>query len=232
MPNNAAAPTKPSKPPKGAKPRYSTKRGRRANLARANAKRRPGRPSGYSIKIANNLCRLIAAGMKAIEACEELGIPERTFYFWLLDHPEFLQSYERARDIRANAAFAEQQLEIADNVSDDWSFNPDSGKLSVKKEAMLRSKLRIETRQWQMARRHPQEWGDRQQIDVRNDWSLLTEEERRRKSEELIAMIEEIRNPPPGPPPLVYRPEEPPEDDDQQQRGIGWKPRTLTGRES
>ena len=75
--------------------------------------------------------------MKAIEACEELGIPERTFYFWLLDHPEFLQSYERARDIRANAAFAEQQLEIADNVSDDWSFNPDSGKLSVRKEAML-----------------------------------------------------------------------------------------------
>ena len=60
-----------------------------------------------------------------------------------LRHPEFLQSYERARDIRANAAFAEQQLAIADNVSDDWSFNPDSSKLSVKKEAMLRSKLRI-----------------------------------------------------------------------------------------
>ena len=111
-------------------------------------------------------------------------------------HPEFLQSYERARDIRANAAFAEQQLEIADNVSDDWSFNPDSGKLLVRKEAMLRSKIRIETRQWQMARRHPQEWGDRQQIEVRNDWALLSEDERRRRAEELIAMIQEIKTRP------------------------------------
>src|SRR5262249_5316240 len=89
--------------------------------------------------------------------------------FTSVDHPEFLQSYERARDIRANAAFAEQQLEIADNVSDDWSFNPDNGKLSVKKEAMLRSKIRSETRQWQIARRHPQEWGDRETVDIKND---------------------------------------------------------------
>jgi hypothetical protein len=87
-----------------------------------------------------------------------------------------------------------------------------SGKLSVYKEAMLRSKLRIETRQWQMARRHPQEWGDRQQIDVRNDWALLTEEERRRKADELIAMIREMREPPMQPPPLVYRAEDAPEE--------------------
>ena len=135
-------------------------------------------------------------------------------------HPEFLQSYERARDIRANAAFAEQQLAIADNVSDDWSFNPGSGKLSVKKEAMLRSRLRIETRQWQMARRHPQEWGDRQQIEVRNDWALLSEDERRRRAEELISMIRELREPPPGPLPIVYRPEEPDDDQPIQARNV------------
>ena len=59
-----------------------------------------------------------------------------------------------------------------------------------------------------MARLHPQTWGDRQQIDIKDDWSLLTEEERRRKADELIAMIRELREPPPQPPPLVYRPEE------------------------
>ena len=145
-----------------------------------------------------------------------------------------MQSYERARDIRANAAFAEQQLEIADNVSDDWSFNTGSGKLSVKKEAMLRSKLRIETRQWQMARRHPQEWGDRQQIDIKNDWALLTEEERRRKAEEIIQMIRELKEPPPRPPPLIYRPERITEDDKAadapEPNGSGWQPRSATGR--
>jgi hypothetical protein len=144
-------------------------------------------------------------------------------------YPEFLQSYERARDIGANAAFAEQQLAIADNISDDWSFNPDSGKLSVKKEAMLRSKLRIETRQWQMARRHPQEWGDRQQIEVKNDWALLSEDERRRRAEELISMIRELREPPPSPPPLVYRWEEAPEE--AEPGGIVWQPRSATRRE-
>jgi terminase small subunit-like protein len=142
-------------------------------------------------------------------------------------HPEFLQSYERARDIRANAAFAEQQLEIADNTSTDWGYNPESGKLSVNKEAMLRSKLRIETRQWQMARRHPQEWGDRQQIEIKDDWALLSDEERRRKSEELIQMIRELREPPPQPPPLVYRAEE--ATDETEPGGIGWQARRATG---
>ena len=118
---------------------------------------------------------------------------------------------------------------IADNVSDDWSFNPDSGKLSVNKEAMLRSKLRIEARQWQMVRRHPQEWGDRQQIDIKNDWALLSEDERRRKAEELIAMIRELKEPPMQPLPLVYRPEEAP--DEPGTGGIGWKPRSATGPE-
>jgi hypothetical protein len=83
-----------------------------------------------------------------------------------------------------------------------------------------------------MSRLQPQTWGDKQTVGVKNDWALLSEDELRRRADELIQMIAEIRNPPPGPPPLVYRPEEPPEDDDQQQRGIGWKPRTLTGRES
>jgi hypothetical protein len=103
-------------------------------------------------------------------------------------------------------------LEIADNTATDWSYNTESGKLSVNKEAMLRSKVRIETRQWQTSRRHPQEWGDRQQIDVKSDWSLLSQEERDRKAQELLAMIPELTAPPPEPPPFVYRWEEAPDD--------------------
>ena len=117
-------------------------------------------------------------------------------------------------------AFGEQMLDIADNTSDDWRYNPESGKLSVNKEAMLRSKLRIETRQWQMARRHPQEWGDRQQIDVKNDMTQLTVEERMRKAAELLDLVRAIAGPRPTPPPLEYRPEEP-EDEEPPSGGIG-----------
>ena len=148
-----------------------------------------------------------------------------------ITYPEFRQTYTCARELRADLSFGEQILDIADDSADDWSYNEKTGKLSVNKEIVLRSKIRIEARQFHMSRLHPQQWGDRQQIDVKNDWSLLSEDERRRKAEELIAMIEEIRNPPPGPPPLEYRWQEPDEDDDQQPRGIGWAPRSVTGRE-
>ena len=43
-------------------------------------------------------------------------------------------------------------MQIADNTANDWLFNRETGKLRANKGAMLRSKLRIETRQWQMSR--------------------------------------------------------------------------------
>ena len=80
-----------------------------------------------------------------------------------------------------------------------------NGKLIPNKELVLRSKLRIAARQLHMSRLQPQTWGDRQKLDIKSDWSLLTEDERRRRAEELIGMIRELREPPPQPPPLIYR---------------------------
>jgi hypothetical protein len=77
----------------------------------------------------------------------------------------------RAREIRGDFSFGEQILDIADNTADDWNYNPDSKKLTIQKEAILRSKLRIEARQFHMSRLHPQQWGEKQQIDIKNDWA-------------------------------------------------------------
>jgi hypothetical protein len=119
----------------------------------------------------------------------------------------------RARGIRGDFTFGEQILDIADDTSEDW----------------LRSRVRIAARQVHMARFQPQTWGDKQSVEIKDDWTLLSEEERRRRAEELISMIRELREPPPGPPPLVYRWEEAPE---QAEPGrIGWRPRSATGRE-
>jgi len=104
-------------------------------------------------------------------------------------------------------AFGEQILDIADDSRNDW-LTAKTGRQIPNKELVLRSKLRIEAREFHMSRLHPQTWGDRQKIDLKSDWSLLTDEERRRKAEELIAMIRELREPPLEPPPLVYRWEE------------------------
>jgi hypothetical protein len=142
-------------------------------------------------------------------------------------HSEFHQSYTHAREVRGDFSFGEQILDIADNTTDDWQYNEKTGKLSVNKELVLRSKIRIEARQFHMSRLNPQQWGERQQLDVRDDWSLLTEEERGRKAGELIQMIRELREPPMQPPPLVYRWEE--ASDEPLTGGIGWKPRSAAG---
>ena len=144
--------------------------------------------------------------------------------------PSFRHDVLRARELRGDLSFGEQILDIADDAENDWT-TAQNGRPIVNKEIVLRSKIRIEARQFHMARLNHAVWGDHKSVDIKNDWALLSEDERRRRADELIQMIAEIRNPPQGPPPLTYRPGEP-EDDDQQQRGIGWKPRTLTGRES
>ena len=107
----------------------------------------------------------------------------------------------------------------------DW-VEAKNGRLVPNKALVLRSKLRIEARQFHMSRLHPQTWGDKQTVDIKNDWALLTPNERRRKAEELIAMIRELKEPPMQPPPLVYRAEEPPEEPEP--GGIGWQHRRAT----
>ena len=127
--------------------------------------------------------------------------------------PGFRDDVYRAREIRGDFTFGEQILDIADDGTNaDWIEAKNGGAPRLNKEAILRSKIRIEARQFHMARLHPQTWGEKQQIAIKDDWALLTKEERRRKAEELIAMIRELREPPPQPPPLVYRPEEPDEE--------------------
>jgi hypothetical protein len=48
------------------------------------------------------------------------------------------------------------------------------------REAVHRSKLRIKARQFHMSRLHPHQWGEKQTIDIKSDWALLSEDERRR----------------------------------------------------
>ena len=111
-------------------------------------------------------------------------------------HADFRQDLLRAREIRADFTFGEQIIDIADDTSEDW----------------LRSRVRIGVRQLHMSRLQPQTWGDKQNVEIKDDWTLLSEEERRRRAEELILMIQEIKNPPQGPPPIIYRSEEPEEE--------------------
>jgi hypothetical protein len=134
--------------------------------------------------------------------------------------PGFRDDLYRARDVRGDYTFGEQILDIADDGTNDW-VTAKNGAQVVNKELVLRSKLRIEARQFHMSRLHVQTWGEKQTIDIKSDWALLSEDERKRKADELIQMIRELREPPMQPPPLVYRPEEAPDEKPSARQEIG-----------
>jgi hypothetical protein len=125
--------------------------------------------------------------------------------------PSFRHDVLRARELRGDLSFGEQILDIADDAENDWT-TAQNGHPIVNKEVVLRSKLRIASRQFHMSRLHHTIWGDHKSVDIKSDWSSLTEDECRRRVEELIGMIEEIKAPPPQPPPLIYRAAKPEED--------------------
>jgi hypothetical protein len=74
---------------------------------------------------------------------------------------------------------------------------------------VLRSKVRIEARQWLMSRRDPKHWGDKQSLDVSANIMLLSPQERVQKALQLFDLMEKFaeraRNPVGGGP-LVYDP--------------------------
>jgi hypothetical protein len=99
-------------------------------------------------------------------------------------------------------------LEIADDTDRDYREGK-NGKDIPNKEQMLRSKIRIESRQWLMARRDLQQWGDKQSLDVSANIMMLSPEERVQKALQLFDLTEkfvERARKPVGGGPLVYDP--------------------------
>jgi hypothetical protein len=121
---------------------------------------------------------------------------------------EFGDTFARACARRIDA-FEEDILEIADRTEDDYRETQKGG-MVPNKELVLRSKARIESRQWLMARRDPKQWGgDRQSVDMTAKIMLLSPEERMQKAlalfDRMEKFVERHRNPVGGGP-LVYDP--------------------------
>ncbi len=125
-------------------------------------KTKKGRPSLYTEALAAKICRRLAAGKSLRAICEAKGMPSaETVRRWLLDNEDFCAQYGRAREVQADR-FAEEILEIADDASGDWSTDKD-GEKTLDHEHVQRSRLRVDTRKWLMARMAPKKYGDKMQ---------------------------------------------------------------------
>jgi hypothetical protein len=116
-----------------------------------------GRPSRYSVELANAICWQLTQGKSLLEICQREGMPHRdTVHNWLNTRPEFADMYARAREIQAHV-LADEALAIADDTSRDRTEdgNPNW-------EAVQRARLRVDTRKWLASKLLPSAYADKQ----------------------------------------------------------------------
>jgi hypothetical protein len=137
------------------------------------APRKNGRPTSYTQEIADELCAHLAMGESLRTACSADGMPSvATVFNWFKSQDGFLEQYTRAKEEAADA-MAEDILDIADDGTNDYMTitRGNSSYEVVNSEAIARSKLRVESRKWLMAKMKPKRYGDK--LDVTSDGKEL-----------------------------------------------------------
>lgn len=127
------------------------------------------RPSKYTEAIAKKICVLIAEGQSLRQISDQDGMPNKaTIMRWLATNDAFCDQYAHAKE-RAAHLMADEILEIADDGSNDWMERiSDEGEnigWQLNGEHVQRSKLRIESRKWLMAKLLPKKYGEKQSIE-------------------------------------------------------------------
>lgn len=143
-----------------------------------------GRPCAYTPEIGEAICRRLAEGQSLTSVCDDPELPSRASVIrWLLaqetkvepdaqggdrevvvpKYPEFRNNYELARKI-GYMLMADELVDIVDDARNDWIereirkgiFIP-----MVNQEAISRSRLRADKRQWILAKMLPKIYGDK-----------------------------------------------------------------------
>lgn len=127
-----------------------------------------GRPSDYSPEITAAICIRLGLGESLREICRDEDMPDKsTVMRWLASHAEFRDQYAGAREAQADY-YAEEIIEISDDGTNDWMERKreDGSTIEVEnKEVLNRSRLRVDTRKWLMARMAPKKYGDKVAVD-------------------------------------------------------------------
>ncbi len=122
-----------------------------------------GRPSDYTQELADRICAQLSEGTSLRTVCKSDDVPSmQTVFSWMRTKPGFLEQYTRAKQ-EASDALAEEIIDISDDGSNDWMEINKGGYKStlLDREHVDRSKLRIETRKWIMAKMKPKKYGDK-----------------------------------------------------------------------
>jgi hypothetical protein len=134
-----------------------------------NPKRKIGRPTRYSAAAVKEFCDWISSGKSLRTYCEQPTTPtKKTIQNWLGKYPEFVAQYANAKAERLET-WAEQTMDISDDSTKDVIpvRGPD-GRVTAQSNgvAVMRARLRVDTRKWFLARMLPKQYGDSVRTEV------------------------------------------------------------------
>lgn len=130
-----------------------------------------GRPSGnpkWAAEWRALLCERVASGRSLRDICSDDDMPAISTVELELDrNAEFSEQYARAYE-RSADAIVEECYNIADDGSNDWMKKNDGENPGyvLHGEHIQRSKLRVDFRKWDAARRNPRKFGDKLAVDA------------------------------------------------------------------
>lgn len=114
-------------------------------------------------EIGDEICGLLAEGRSLREVCRNGKFPhEATVRGWALSNEEFGTKYRAARELGYHSML-DEMLEIADDGSNDWMQRKIGDEMIdvENKEVINRSRLRVDTRKWTLAKALPKIYGDK-----------------------------------------------------------------------
>ena len=121
-----------------------------------------GRPTDYSIQLAEEICDRISTGEPLVRICKEEDKPNVvTVYRWLSRFPEFSNMYARAKDQAADT-LAEEIQDLADQMP--MEKTDKDGNTSFDSAYIQWMRLRVDARKWVAAKLKPRKYGDRVEL--------------------------------------------------------------------
>jgi hypothetical protein len=129
------------------------------------------------------ICTLLEEGKSLRAAAKEIGFAASTVLLWEDNDPEFAERYARARLI-GYKLLADEILEISDDGRND-TYTDDEGNKRTDQDVIARSRLRVDSRKWMLAKMLPKVYGDK--LDLNHSGSIAVPREMTEADLERIA---------------------------------------------
>jgi hypothetical protein len=132
-----------------------------------------GRPTDYSPEVTARICERLALGESLRAICRDEDTPSLSAVMnWLNRFPEFVEQYDRARELQAEYLF-DEIIEIADDATNDYMEKKSAEGVHIgwreNGEFLARSRLRIDARKWAASKMLPKRYGDKMETKLTGD---------------------------------------------------------------